>query len=212
MSTLLRAALIASALYSTPTRAASIRWGSPVVKKSPKSLGFQLPDVGSQNGAGNFTVEVKHQGPPGCIGIALFDHRHAGEFLTVDSHVVAAPDLGILNPQVVEGVDNRGADPLKITKAAGVAHDDVFKDDVAPVVVDGATAAGPAHELNLMFLHIIEVNLGVGVLVATNDDGRVVGLSMKKNDQPARDSEWVVVQDPPVRWLSDPLETGRLPR
>lgn len=36
MSTLLRAALIASALYSTPTRAASIRWGSPVVKKSPK--------------------------------------------------------------------------------------------------------------------------------------------------------------------------------
>lgn len=65
---------------------------------------------------------------------------------------------------------------MKITKAASVAHDDVFKDDVAPVVVDGATAAGPAHELNLMFLHIIEVNLGVGVLVATNDDGRVVDI------------------------------------
>lgn len=76
----------------------------------------------------------------------------------------------------MEGVDNWGVNLLKIMKVVSVVYDDVFKDDVVLVVVDGVIVVGLVYELNLMFFYIIEVNFGVGVLVVINDDGWVVDI------------------------------------
>ena len=77
----------------------------------------------------------------------------------------------------MEGIDDRVPDGVEVTKLAGVTDDDVFKDQVTEVVVDGPATAGPPYQFDLVPLEVWQVNLGIGILVNADDDGRLVDVS-----------------------------------
>ena len=97
----------------------------------------------------------------------------AGHLPPLHQNVIAARGLR-LQAQALQSLHNGTGEPLhgQPLRVSHVGDEGVVQ--VAQVMVHGAAAGGAAHHMDLMGLHKGPVDLSLGVLVLSDDDGVVV--------------------------------------